>query len=113
MQKETETLLWTQISHTKNFEGPLKRRGIKCYRFFDEFEFRFVPCIDSLTAEKIEPILPKKEYEKYKKDNKSSVIDSPNLALEFCLDDIEYILVKDKGQLSYVNGLLKNISLAK
>lgn len=107
MQKETETLLWTQISHTKNFEGPLKRRKIKCYRFFDEYEFRFVPDIDNLETEKISPILSKTEYEKYKKDNKSSVIDSSNLALGFCLNDIEYILVKDKGQLGYVNSLLK------
>lgn len=107
IQKEIETLLWTQISHTKNFEGSLKRRGIKCYRFFDEFEFRFVPSIDNLKAEKIKSILSEKEYEKYKKDNKSSVINSPNLSLGFCLDDIEYILVKDKGQLGYVNSLLK------
>lgn len=106
ISKEKELLLWTQLCYTKNYEGPLKRRGIKCYRFFDEFEFRYVPNIDILSSEKVIPILTEDEYIKYKEENRTSVINKEALGLEFDIEDIEYILVKDKGQIGNVNIFL-------
>lgn len=46
--KREQTLIWDQIAYTKNFEGPLMRRKINCYRFYDEKEFRFVPSPNDL-----------------------------------------------------------------
>lgn len=103
---EREALVWTQLCYTKNYEGPLKRRGIKCYRFFDEFEFRYVPNIDILSSEKVIPILTEDEYIKYKEENRTSVINKETLGLKFDIEDIEYILVKDKGQIGNVSTIL-------
>lgn len=107
IDNDKELLFWTQLSHTKNFEGPLERRRIKCYRFFDEFEFRYVPTMESLFTEHIKPILTPEEYVSYKESNKSSLINNENLGLSFNIKDIGFILMKDKGQIGYVNSLLK------
>lgn len=105
-----QELIWTQISCTKNFEGSLKRRNIKLYRFFDEHEFRYVPKLDLLIKEHVTPILNEIEYQQYKKNNKnSSVINNQYIALPFNLEDIEFILVKGKGQIAYVNKLLDKV----
>lgn len=104
-------LIWSQISYTKNFEGPLKRRNIKCYRFLDEHEFRYVPSLGKLKENNIIPVKSEKQYEEYKKISKNlCVINNESIGLSFTLEDIEFILVKDKGRISYVNKFVQELS---
>lgn len=109
--QDFNNLIWSQLGHTKNFEGPLQRRHKKCYRFFDEHEFRYVPTLEMLSQQQIAPILTGIEYEEYKKGHKSlSLIDNTQIALSFGIEDVAFILVKDKGQIALVYEMLEKLS---
>lgn len=59
----------------------------------------------------ITPMLKENEYNNYKAFNKkSSVINNHDekLTYSFDIEDIEMILVKDKGQISHINSCLKS-----
>ena len=92
------------FSNVKFVQGPLPKRNYKNYRFYDEREYRLVPLKDIWEQNGYQPVLFEKDYEKYKENNGSSLLD---IGLDFTLKDIKYLIVKSEANKSEVDKVLK------
>lgn len=87
------------LSHIKDTEGPLPKKGYKNYRFYDERELRLVPSIEKLKDINQEPIiLDLRNF----KQSKSLL----SLGVAFSFNDIKFIIVKDKKDIEEIRNLL-------
>ncbi|EJX3082851.1 hypothetical protein OD218_000545 [Salmonella enterica] len=94
------------LRYMKNHTGPLTREGKKeiDYCFADEMEWRFVPT----HQEGIIPIALLSKINSTEEKNKYND-KIRNIHLDFGINDIKYIILKDKSQLSsFIKNLDKN-----
>ncbi len=96
----SQTKCFDVISYIKPVEGPLPKRNMKVYRFYDEREVRLV-----LPPEKF-TVLSDSEYEQYKKQNNGN--SCTKMAIPFDLNDIKYIIVLNENNIAEVKKVLNN-----
>lgn len=80
------------LSYIKQYEGPLKKRNYKKYRFYDERELRFVPDAQSLKEVGEKPMLW--NYDAYKKAHKNSPLLPKSMKVQYEWEDVKYIIVE-------------------
>lgn len=94
--EEMFTFCIQMLFYAKFVEGSLPKRHIKSYRFYDERELRLCPLPSDLKDRKKKLVLIGDDYTDYKKANGSSRLD---FGVDFCWDDIEYIIVKKNSEI--------------
>lgn len=99
------------FSYIKNYEGVLPKKNYGVYRFYDEREFRKVPTVDLLEAKSIKPFLTSTNYQKYKDENKSSIIRSLKLSFEW--EDIRFIIVNNDKNIDEMREIIEKKSGGK
>jgi hypothetical protein len=89
---------------TKNYSGPLKRGDInkEDYKFYDEREWRYIPKKDQIGNRSIS--IPGSLYNKDKVTYNSRI---STYRLEFAIDDISYIIVKNTSEIPKIIKLLR------
>lgn len=82
------------MRYMKNYEGDLIRNNkplIKNYRFANEHEWRYIPSIES----DIIPIRKVLSNTNWKTEANNSIVQNTASQLNFSLDDVRYIFIKD------------------
>lgn len=85
--------LYNLVGNIKNAEGQLEKFYADRYRFLDEREYRKLAPFSMLPEDKI--ILTPEQYDKYKADKGSSLLEPGIEGIHFCGSDIAYIIVPD------------------
>ena len=93
------------LSYIKQYEGPLKRRNYKKYRFYDEREQRFVPNPDDLINAGEYPLLW--DYDKYKIAHHNSSLLPKRFNIPFEWGDIKYIIVEKESEKEEFRNLVE------
>ena len=93
------------LKYIKFVEGPLKEHKYSKYRFMDEREVRFCPKSNELIENNYKPILTFKQYKEYKTVHGSSLLD---LGINFEINDIKYVIVKNDRNIDEFDNLLKS-----
>jgi hypothetical protein len=94
--------------YTKNYEGPLRRKGKLVdtkYRFADEREWRYVP---SISNPDILPFLPIDKIDTPSKKKRWNQRISQH-RLQFQPDDIRYLIVKDDADINDLQVHLRKV----
>lgn len=93
--------------YSKFVEGPLRKKNIKNYRFYDERELRLCPYDQSFKKEGYKLILTQKEYDTFKRGNQNS--SSTKIGVSISITDIKYIIVKKEDEIQEFRELLNKI----
>lgn len=93
------------MSNVKFVQAPLisPKRKFKNYRFYDEREYRLVPFITETDKEGIPPYILEEQYEEFKKENGSSMLD---FGVAFDYSDIKYLIVNSESNVEEVRKIL-------
>lgn len=93
------------MSNVKFVQSPLisTKRKFKNYRFYDEREYRLVPFITETDKEGIPPYILEEQYEEFKKEKGSSMLD---FGVTFEYSDIKYLIVNSKSNVVEVEKML-------
>ncbi len=105
---EVYKYLWKLLSHIKNHEGILPKRGYTKYRFYNERETRITPSFEELKQNNISPILYEDEYENYKLHNNDSSLLPKTLYVPFEFNDIRYIIAKNEKDIQDFRKIIGN-----
>lgn len=114
-EKAMKNYLLHQLMYFKPYSGKIKNRNTqkeerKC--FTDECEWRFIPNVSSLGYKQIyfdEQVLNVGNLN----DISMSMIGKKEISLNFCYDDLKYIIVKTKDDIETISEMIMKMNLKK